>query len=78
MLKNNDWEIPPPRELIAHQINEMLGISRALQRDVDLLVRTTVRLDHSINAMREDLNTLWLSHGDLRRRPEDLEATRGG
>jgi hypothetical protein len=60
VLKNNDWEIPPPLELIAHQINEMLGISRALQRDVDLLVRTTVRLDHSINAMREDLNTLVL------------------
>jgi hypothetical protein len=69
--------VEPSLELISHQMNELLNISRALQRDVDMLIRTTVRLDHSINAMREDLNTVWLSHGDLRRRLEELEATRG-
>jgi hypothetical protein len=45
----------------------------ALRRDIDMTIRLVTRLDHTVNALREDIQTLWLSHGDLRRRLETLE-----
>jgi hypothetical protein len=44
-----------------------------LRRDMDMTIRIVTRLDHTVNALREDIQTLWLSHGDLRRRLENLE-----
>jgi hypothetical protein len=49
---------------------------RALRSDMDMLVRMVVRMDHSLDAMREDLRALWLNKGDLRRRIEALEEAR--
>jgi hypothetical protein len=49
---------------------------RAMRSDMDMLVRMVVRMDHSLDAMREDLRALWLNQGDLRRRIEALEEAR--
>jgi uncharacterized protein YoxC len=57
---------PAHLELISHQMNEVLNRTRALQRNIETLIQATARLDHSSNALRED----------LRHRIETLEATR--
>ena len=44
-----------------------------MRTDMDILIRSVIRLDHTVDAMREDIKTLWLSQGDLRRRIEALE-----
>jgi hypothetical protein len=49
---------------------------RALRSDMDMLIRIVTRLDHTVDAMREDIKSLWLSQGDLRRRIEALEEAR--
>ena len=45
---------------------------RTMRTDMDILIRSVIRLDHTVDAMREDVKTLWLSQGDLRRRIEAL------
>lgn len=47
---------------------------RALRRDMDTLSRIVLRLDNTVDALREDIKSLWLSQGDLRLRIEALEA----
>lgn len=49
---------------------------RALRRDVDMLTRIVLRLDSTVDALREDIKSLWLGQGDLRRRIEALEEAR--
>ena len=44
-----------------------------LQRDVDMLIRLTTRLDTTVNALREDMQTFWLNQRDLRERIETVE-----
>jgi chromosome segregation ATPase len=46
---------------------------RALRTDMDMLTRIVLRLDSTVNALREDIKSLWLNQGDLRRRIEALE-----
>jgi hypothetical protein len=56
--------------------DETRGELRALRRDVDMLTRIVLRLDSTVDALREDIKSLWLGQGDLRRRIEALEETR--
>jgi hypothetical protein len=46
---------------------------RALRTDMDMLIRLVTRVDHTLDAVREDIRSLWSQHGDLRRRIEALE-----
>jgi hypothetical protein len=46
---------------------------RALRTDMDMLIRLVTRIDHTLDALREDIRSLWLNQGDLRRRIEVLE-----
>jgi hypothetical protein len=59
--------------LIHRAIGELRDDTRALRRDVDMLTRITLRVDSTLDAIREDIKSLWLSHGDLRRRIEAIE-----
>ena len=56
--------------------DETRGELRALRRDVDMLTRIVLRLDNTVDALREDIKSLWLGQGDLRRRIEALEEAR--
>ena len=47
--------------------------SCALRSDMDMLVRIVVRLDNTVNALREDVRALWSSQRDLRQRLEAVE-----
>jgi hypothetical protein len=58
---------------------ELLGLRadvRSMRTDMDLLIRSVIRLDQSVDAMRADMRDLWLGQGELRRRIEALEAVR--
>ncbi len=46
---------------------------RALRTDMDMLIRLVTRVDHTLDAVREDIRSPWSQHGDLRRRIEALE-----
>jgi hypothetical protein len=46
---------------------------RALRSDMDMLIRIVVRLDNTVNALREDVRALWSSQRDLRQRIEAVE-----
>jgi hypothetical protein len=46
---------------------------RALRTDMDMLIRLVTRVDHTLDAVREDIRSLWSQDGDLRRRIEALE-----
>jgi hypothetical protein len=59
--------------LIHRWIGELRDDTRALRRDVDMLTRITLRVDSTLDALREDVKSLWLGHGDLRRRIEASE-----
>src|SRR5271166_2976734 len=69
-------EVPDNVDLnwIARQIVALRDDSRASRADMDMLIRIVTRLDHTVDAFREDVRTLWLNQGDLRRRLEALEA----
>ena len=47
--------------------------SRALRSDMDMLIRIVVRLDNTVNALREDVRALWSSQRDLRQCIEAVE-----
>jgi chromosome segregation ATPase len=47
---------------------------RTMRRDMDILIRSVIRLDQTVDALRQDMRDLWLSQGDLRRRIEALES----
>ena len=36
---------------------------RVIQRDMEMLIRIVTRLDHTVDAVREDIRTLWLGRG---------------
>ena len=46
---------------------------RSMRTDMDMLIRLVTRVDSTLDAIRADLKTLWLSQSDLRRRIETLE-----
>jgi hypothetical protein len=46
---------------------------RSVRTDMDMLIRLVTRIDHTLDAVREDIRSLWSQHGDLRRRIEALE-----
>jgi hypothetical protein len=46
---------------------------RALRADMDMLIRLVTRVDHTLDAVREDIRSLWSQNGDLRRRIEAIE-----
>jgi hypothetical protein len=41
---------------------------RALRTDMDMLIRLVTGVDHTLDAVREDIRSLWSQDGDLRRR----------
>jgi hypothetical protein len=43
---------------------------------MDVLVKIVVRLDNTVNALREDVRALWSSQRDLRQRLEAVEGPR--
>jgi hypothetical protein len=49
----------------------------AMRRDLDMTIRLVTRVDHTLNALREDVRDLWLGQGELRRRIEALEERPG-
>lgn len=59
---------------LAQQQERILAELRTLRNDMDMLIRIVTRLDTTVDALREDIRTLWLSQGDLRRRLEALES----
>ena len=46
---------------------------RALRIVMDMLIRLVIRVDHTLDAVREDIRSLWSQDADLRRRIETLE-----
>ncbi len=46
---------------------------RGLRTDMDMLIRLVTRVDHTLEAVREDIRSPWSQKGDLRRRIESLE-----
>ena len=46
---------------------------RGLRTDMDMLIRRVTRVDHTLDAVREDIRSLWSQNGDLRGRIESLE-----
>jgi len=46
---------------------------RGLRTDVDMLIRLVTRVGHTLDAVREDIRSLWSQSGDLRRRIEAPE-----
>ena len=63
-------------EFISRQLDRVLDEMRTIRRDLDMLTRIALRLDSTVDALREDVKSLWLSQGDLRRRLEALEEPR--
>ena len=61
-------------EFLGQQQERILAELRTLRNDMDMLIRIVTRLDTTVDALREDIRTLWLSQGDLRRRLEALES----
>jgi hypothetical protein len=45
---------------------------RALRIVMDMLIRLVIRVDHTLDAVREDIRSLWSQDADLRRRIETL------
>jgi nicotinic acid phosphoribosyltransferase len=68
--ENVDWK------WIARRLVALGAAVDGVRTDIDMLTRITLRLDNTVDALRADVKTLWLSHGDLRRRIEALEETR--
>ena len=46
---------------------------RALGADMDMLIGLVTRVDHTLDAVREDIRSLWSQDRDLPRRIEALE-----
>jgi hypothetical protein len=46
---------------------------RAIRSDLDLLVLRVMRIDANVIALRDDVQTLFMTQGNLRRRVEALE-----
>lgn len=63
-------------EWLGRQMIAQRNDTRSLRTDMDMLIRLAVRMDSTLDAVRADIKTLWLSHGDLRRRIETLEEAR--
>lgn len=49
---------------------------RALRTVMDMLIRLVIRVDHTLDAVREDIRSLWSQDADLRRRIETLEGAK--
>jgi len=47
---------------------------RALRTDMDMLIRLVTRIGTTLDAVREDIRSLWATSSDLRRRIEAPEA----
>jgi hypothetical protein len=58
------------------EIDAIRADVRSLRTDMDILIRSVIRLDNTVNALREDVRDLWLGQRDLRRRIETLEENR--
>jgi hypothetical protein len=46
---------------------------RGLRTDIDMLIRLVTRVDHTLDAVREDIRSLWSQNGDPRSRIESME-----
>ena len=55
---------------IARRLLALQDDTRALRADMDMLTRMVVRMDHTLDAVPEDIRSLWSSQGDLRPRIE--------
>lgn len=47
---------------------------KSLRDDVNVLAWSVMRIERGVNALRDEVQRLWLAHGDLRRRVDALEA----
>jgi chromosome segregation ATPase len=61
------------RQEMRAEIATMRAEIAAMSRDLDMTIRLVTRVDHTLNALREDVRDLWLGQGELRRRIEALE-----
>jgi hypothetical protein len=48
---------------IARRLLALQDDTRALRADMDMLTRMVVRMDHTLDAVREDIRSLWGSPG---------------
>jgi hypothetical protein len=62
---------------LGRQLTAQRDDLRALRTDMDMLIRRVTRVDHTLDAVREDIRSLWSQGGDLRRWIEALEGQRG-
>jgi hypothetical protein len=65
-----DW---PGRQFMAQRDD-----LRGLRTDMDMLIRLVTRVDHTLDAVREDIRSLWSQNGDLANRPLGRAETRRG
>ena len=63
-------------EWIGRELIALRDDVRTMRRDMDILIRSVIRLDQTVDALRQDVRELWLGQGDLRRRIEVLEDAR--
>lgn len=61
---------------IQKQLTTLTHAVNAVRRDLDMQTRIILRVDSTLDALREDVKSLWLGQGDLRRRIEALEEAR--
>ena len=58
---------------IGRRVLALQDDTRTLRANMDMLIPLAVRMDHTLDAVREDIRSLWTGQGDLRRRVEALE-----
>jgi hypothetical protein len=46
---------------ILAELGDMRAEMRTLRNDMDMLIRIVTRLDHTVDAVREDIRMLWLN-----------------
>jgi hypothetical protein len=67
----------PPESVTLDWLGRQLIAQRydlhALRADMGMLIWPVARVDHTLDAVCEDIRSLWSQNGDLRRRIEAVE-----
>jgi predicted RNase H-like nuclease (RuvC/YqgF family) len=58
---------------LGREVRHLKDEVRAVRSDLDLLVLRAMRIDTNVTALRDDIQTLFITQGDHRRRIEALE-----
>ena len=56
-----------PLDWLGRQFTAQRDDLGALRTDMDMLIRLVTRVDHTLDAVREDIRSLWSQNGDPRR-----------